>query len=702
MMLLRLFAFIVFAAPLAVNAQSLTGFSPATVEDQLACEARLQALPSSEAFRTHLRELTKEPHIGATPANDRVGAYIAEVMAAAGLTVTQYPYDVYLPSGKDTEIDVALVTPIRLPLNNQEYILSEDRFSSHPDLLQGWNAYSGSGDVTGEVVYANYGRKEDFEQLARMGISVQGKVVIARYGGNFRGFKAHYAEQYGAIGLVIYSDPANGGFTSGAPYPEGRQINASSVQRGSLLTLPYTGDPLTPFEPALPGDDTNRLDPADIADLHTIPVAPLPYGSAKEILSRMAGEVVPSGWRGGLPFAYRVTGGPDLTVRVRVDQPHGLRRATNVIGTVPGTEHPDEWVILGSHYDAWTFGAVDPLAGTAMLLTLAEALGELAANGCAPRRSIRIAHWDVEEYGIIGSTEWVEQFRDALTEGGVVYLNADAAASGPNFGGAASPSLKGLIEDATKVVMYPGSEQTIYDWWAERAARGGNDAPTLGNLGGGSDHVGFYTHIGVPSAGLSMSTSAPIYHSNYDTFAWYERFGDTDFVFGPALARLDGIIALRLANATLLPYDVARYATDLRRHATDLARRGEVASLPIGFDALMTSIDALDAATALFEERREAAVAAGLSGAEAAALNAQLIALEKAFIHQPGLQDRAWSRSLYASPDPFSGYASWMLPGLRYEIETTNGPGLEQWLAVYVQSVDALAEKIRTLSAALE
>ncbi|GAB5520506.1 MAG: transferrin receptor-like dimerization domain-containing protein [Rhodothermales bacterium] len=701
-MTLRLLLFLVFASPLLAHGQSLTGFAPNAIADQLACEARLQDLPASEAFRAHLQELTKEPHIGATPANDRVGDYIAQVMEAAGLTVTRYPYDVYLPSGKDTEIDVALVTPIRLPLNNQEYILPEDRFSSHPELLQGWNAFSGSGDVMGEVVYANYGRKEDFELLARMGISVQGKVVIARYGGNFRGYKAHYAEQYGAVGLVIYSDPANGGFTRGAPYPEGRQISESTIQRGSLLTLPYTGDPLTPFEPALPGDDTKRLKPEEIVDLHTIPVAPLPYGSAQEILSRMDGDIVPQGWQGGLPFSYRVTGGSDLTVRVRVDQPHGLRRATNIVGTVPGTDHPDEWVMLGSHYDAWNFGAVDPNGGTAMLLTLAETLGQLAENGCAPRRSIRIAHWDVEEFGIIGSAEWVEQFRDELTEGGVMYLNADAAVSGPNFGGSSSPSLKGLIEDATKAVMYPGTEQTLYEWWAARAQRGGNDTPSLGNLGGGSDHVGFYTHIGVPSAGLSMGGSSPIYHSNYDNFAWYERFGDKDFVFGPTLARLDGIIALRLANATLLPYDVVRYATDLRRHVTDLSRRGEIAGLSMGFDTLLSSIDALEAAATTFVARRDAAIAAGLSEASANQINAQLIALEKAFISEAGLQDRPWSRSLYASPDPFSGYASWMLPGLRYEIETRNGPGLEQWLRVYVQATDDLAENVRTLSAAME
>lgn len=688
-----------FAAPLC--AQSYTGFSSAGAQAQQACEAQLQALPTAAAFRAHLEQLTKEPHIGGTPANDRVGDYMATVMAEAGLTVDRYPYDVYLPDPQ-TEIDVALVTPIRLPLNNQEYVLKEDRFSDHPDLLPGWNAYSGSGDVTGEIVYANFGRREDFQRLEELGISVEGKIVIARYGGNFRGYKAKYAEAAGAIGLIIYTDPANGGYVSGPVYPEGRFASESTIQRGSLLTLDYTGDPLTPFEPALPrdGDVTvERLDPADVA-FHTIPVAPLPYGSAKEILGRMTGSAVPAGWQGGLPFTYRLTGGSDLTVHLSVHQDLDFRRATNVVGTLEGSEFPDEWIVLGAHYDAWGFGAVDPNGGTAMLLTLSEALGQLAEAGCRPRRTIKIAHWDVEEYGIIGSAEWVEQLHDELTANGVAYINADAAVSGGNFGSSSSPSLKTLIMEAAQAVAYPGQDETVYDHWLRRA--NGAAEPNIGNLGGGSDHVGFYTHIGVPSAGLSMSSSSPIYHSNYDTFAWYERFGDTEFIYGPTLARVDGVLALRLANADLLPYDVERYAVDLMGHVQALERHATNQGTSYTFSRLKSAITNLEAATEAYTAARGRQLQQGaFTSATQKRVNAMLIGLEKAFISEEGLQGRRWSRSLYASPDPFSGYASWMLPGLRYEVNEGDAASVAVWETTYVEAVADLQRRVEALTTAL-
>lgn len=682
-------------------AQQQSGFSPAGAAAQEACEAQLQTLPTAEAFRAHLEQLTKEPHIGGTPANDRVGDYMAEAMAAAGLTVDRYPYDVYLPD-PNTDIEIALVTPIRLPLNNQEYILAEDRFSNHPDLLPGWNAYSGSGDVTGEIVYANFGRREDFARLQELGISVEGKIVIARYGGNFRGYKAKYAEAAGAIGLIIFSDPANGGYVSGPVYPEGRYSNESTIQRGSLLTLDYTGDPLTPFEPALPTDGdvaVDRLDPSEVA-FHTIPVAPLPYGSAQEILKRMTGAPVPSGWQGGLPFTYRLTGGRDLTVRLQVEQDHGLRRATNIVGTVEGAEFPDEWIILGAHYDAWGFGAVDPNGGTAMLLTLADALGQLAESGCRPRRSIKIAHWDVEEYGIIGSAEWVEQLRDELTANGVAYINADAAVSGSNFGSSSSPSLKGIIQQATKAVTYPNSEETVFDHWLRRAR--GAAEPNMGNLGGGSDHVGFYTHIGIPSAGLSMSSSAPIYHSNYDSFAWFERFGDTEFIHGPALARVDGVLALRLANADLLPYDVPRYASDLASHISSLEEHAANRGISLTFSRLKEALTPLSHAAQAYVAARDQKLQQGaFTLAEQKQINALLRGLEKAFITDEGLQGRPWSRSLYASPDPFSGYASWMLPGLRYEVDEGDAASIAAWEAKYVAAVADLTRRIEAITAEL-
>ncbi|MFB6230313.1 MAG: M28 family peptidase [Salinibacter sp.] len=682
---------------------TLPGFTPSHAEQQRACEAQLADQPQSAPFRRHLKELTDEPHPAGTPANDRVRAYIDSVMGAAGLSTTEYPYDVYMPapeSAYDTE--VALVTPVRKPLNRQEFIHDEDRFSAHPDLRPAWNAYSGSGDITREVVYANYGRKKDFERLDSMGVNLDGKIVIARYGGNFRGYKAKYAEEYGAAGLLMYTDPADGGYTDGIPYPEGRYLSESMIQRGSILT-PLGGDPLTPNGPSLPVGakaDVDRLDPSE-ADLPEIPVTPLPHGSATEILERMAGEAVPNGWQGGLPFAYRVTGGPDLTVRLKVDQPKQLTRATNVVGTVRGTEHPNEWIILGSHFDAWTFGATDPNSGTAMLLTLAEALGSLADNGCRPDRSILIAHWDAEEYGILGSTEWVEQLEDSLQAGAVAYLNADGAVSGANFGGAAAPSLKGPLLNAARSVSYPGADDdttSVYDHLANRT----DDGDLLGNLGGGSDHVGFYTYAGVPSGSVGFSGNTPVYHSAYDNFAWYKRFADTSFVYGPALARVDGTLALRLANADVLPYDVPRYAEDLRSHVKSLAETAQAHGMDPSFAPLMKAIDTLDQAAATFVEARDARLADGPLP-DAAAVNETLLSLEQAFQYAEGMPFGDQYRSLYASPNPFNGYASWMLPGLRYPIET-DAPAatIERWTAVYRDAIETLTERVRTATAQVQ
>ncbi len=675
-----------------------TGFAPAKVEAQLACEARLIELPQPAQFREHLRMITAEPHPAGSAAQARVADYLAQVMDNAGLEVDRYPYDVYLPQLTD-DVIAEIVTPEQISLSNREAVLPEDRFSGHPDLLGGWNAFSGSGDVTSEVVYANFGRKEDFDRLAQLGVSVEGKIVIARYGGNYRGFKVKFAQAHGAVGVIMYSDPSSPGQSE---YPDGPGMNPTTIQRGSVLTLDWTGDPLTPFEPALPldsGAEVTRLDPAEVG-LHRIPVLPLGYGAASEILGRMQGDPVPEDWGGGLPLQYRLTGGSDLTIRVRVEQPKALTRAVNVVGTLRGSKLPEEWVIFGSHYDSWGFGAIDPNGGTAMLLTLAETLGQLAAENCRPRRSILIAHWDAEEYGIIGSTEWVEQFRQELTEKAVSYINADSAVWGSNFGASASPSLKGPIIEATRAVAYPGSDLSVYGWWTRES---GDEGPQMGNLGGGSDHVGFYAHIGVPSGSLGFSGSGGVYHSNYDNFAWYERFGDHDFVFGPTLVRVDGILALRLANATVLPYDVARYATDLKRHVRTLEDLAEEAGMSLHLLDLASAATVLQQQAKTYISARDAALIEHEFADELLRhINTMLIALEKAFVLPEGLQGRPWYRSLYASPDPFSGYASWMLPGLRYEIETGSPQGLESWESVYVNALQDLTSRVERLAQALK
>jgi N-acetylated-alpha-linked acidic dipeptidase len=657
------------------------------------CEARLQQLPTTAAFREHLRTITAEPHPTGSAAQLRVAQYLADAMRRAGLEVELAEYDVYLPQLDGLINEVQIVSPVRLRLQNQEPPLPEDPFTSHADLLPGWNAYSGSGDVTAGVVYANYGRKEDFEELDRLGISVAGQVVLARYGGNFRGYKVLFAEERGAAGVIMFNDPGIGELL---PYPEGPGMTPYTIQRGSVLTLPYTGDPLTPFEPALPLDGpvhVERLDPDSVA-FHTIPVLPIGWGAAREILERMTGDTVPTAWRSGIDVVHRHTGGDELAVRVHVQQRLDFTRAVNVIGTIRGTEFPDESIILGSHYDPWSFGAHDPNGGTAMLLVLAEALGTLAGEGCAPRRSIVIAHWDAEEYGIIGSTEWVEHHREALARNAVAYINADGAVTGAIFSASSSPSLKQPITDAAKAVRYPAGG-TVYEHWLRD-----REAPAIGNLGGGSDHVGFYTHVGVPSAGLSFGGANGIYHSNYDTFRFFETFSDTSFEHGAVLARVDGILALRLANADVIPYDIARYGLDIEQHATALEGLARDRGLNVRLDSLRAAARAFAAAAASYDvARAEFAPAENGRSAVLPAINAALIALEKAFIDDDGLQDRPWSRSLYASPDPFSGYASWMLPGIRYEIESGNAAGVVEWERRYVRALEELRTRVESLAA---
>ena len=678
-----------------LSAQDWNGYTPSSMEKQAQTEATFLKTVDFPKYREHLQKLTEKPHVAGTAANEEVAEYMATVMENAGMKVDFYPYDIYMSTSGGSS-SVELVTPYRRPLNQQENILDEDRFSSDPTLEKGWNAYSGSGDVTAAVVYANYGTKEDFERLAEMGVDVKGKIVIARYGRNFRGYKAKFAEQYGAAGLIMYTDPADSGYTKGLVYPEGYTYNESAIQRGSVLTLDYQGDPLTPFEPALPLDGkkkVQRMDPSETT-LHTIPVLPLPYGSAKEIIGNMKGKPVPQEWQGGLPYTYRLEGGDELTVRLYVDQPKEFVRVSNVVGTFKGTEYPDEWIILGCHYDAWAFGATDPNSGTAMLLSLSESIGKLVKSGNGPKRSILIAHWDAEEHGVIGSSEWVEQLKDELGAKAVAYLNFDGGVSGKNFGASSSPTLKNLVSEMAKKVDYPYSEKSLYDQW-----RGDKEEPTIGNLGGGSDHIGFYMHVGVPS--LSGGAGGPtLYHTNYDSFHFYETFVDPEFKMGGTIEQWTGLMTLRMANAELIPYDVERYAVDLEGHFAKAVEKikGFHAEFE-GFDQVDQSIATLEKNTQLLDEALANALSSGaLSKKEIKDINKQLIALEKSFIDEKGMYYGSWFKSLYASTDPFSGYASWILPGLEYEISLKSTDRLEEWDQRYASAISSLANKVLTLA----
>ena len=671
------------------------GYSSDSWNNQVKTEEIFSNKIDKSSFKKHLKKLTERPHVVGSEGNAEVIRYIGQVMDNAGFKVTNYPYDVYLPNKPGKSL-IEIVTPSRDVLNQKEDIIPGDPFTQDPELWKGWNAFSGSGDVTAEVVYANYGRKQDFEQLKELGVEVKGKIVIARYGGNFRGYKAKFAEANGAAGLIIFTDPQDSGFTRGLVYPEGPFYNSSTIQRGSLLTTDFTGDPLTPFEPALPLDGKKkikRLDPKD-AQLHTIPVTPIGYGEAQKILGQMQGNPVPSSWQGGLPFTYRLEGGSSLTVRLKVDQKIDFVRATNVIGMLKGSESPDEWIILGCHLDSWGFGATDPSSGTAMLLSLSETLGKLNDEGYRPKRSILIGHWDAEEHGVIGSTEWVEQMRDELSAKGVVYMNFDGAVSGKGFGASSAPTLKKLLVEASKDVKYPYTDQTLYEFWN----RNNQDEPPIGNLGGGSDHIAFYMHVGVPS--MSGGAGGPnVYHSNYDSFRFYERFVDPEFQMGAMVEHMAGLMTLRMANGDLIPYNLNRYASDLKMHISNAENKINLYNKGFdGFSSTSKAIQSLEQTSEKLTQKIQSYLAEGdFSKKELSNLNQQLIGLEKSFISDKGMYFGSWYRSLYASSDPFSGYAAWILPGLEYEIALKSSDRLEEWDSRYSEAVNSLNLKMNEL-----
>lgn len=671
------------------------GYSSGSWNNQIKIEKTFKSLIDNASFKKHLKKLTERPHVVGSEGNEEVIRYIGKTMEIAGLRITNYPYDVYLPNKPGNSL-IEIVTPARTVLNQKEDIIYDDPFTQNDELWKGWNAFSGSGDVTAEIVYANYGLKEDFETLESLGIDIKGKIVIARYGGNFRGYKAKFAEKNGAAGLIIYTDPKDSGFTKGLVYPDGPYYNSSTIQRGSLLTTNFTGDPLTPFEPALPLNGkkkVKRLDPKD-AQLHTIPVTPISYGEAEKILSQMTGQPVPQSWQGGLPFTYRIEGGKSLTVRLKVDQNIDFVRATNVVGMLKGIEAPDEWIILGCHLDSWGYGATDPSSGTAMLLSLSETLGKLKKSGYSPKRSILIAHWDAEEHGVIGSTEWVEELKDELKANGVIYMNFDGAVSGKGFGASSAPTLKKLLIETSKNVKYPYTDQTLYEFWNKNNL----NEPPIGNLGGGSDHIAFYMHIGVPS--MSGGAGGPnLYHSNYDSFRFYEKFVDPEFKMGPMVEHMAGLMTLRMANADLIPYNLNRYSQDLKMHFKNAIEKIKNFNENFeGFKSTNSAILRLDETSRILTSKIKSYLEnENISKRDLKKLNKQLIALEKSFISDEGMYFGSWYKSIYASSDPFSGYGAWILPGLEYEIALNSSERLDEWDFRYANAINSLELKMKNL-----
>jgi len=700
------------AAAVLVSCQS-TG-AETVVEEDLATEAPapapadlvrdLAAAVDRDALAALHEAVASRPHPAGSPGDLALVDWLAAYFDDLGLEVEVQPFWALLSYPQSAELE--LVSPERLRLPLAEQVLDEDPYSGHPELDFGWNAYAASADVQAEVVYANYGRLEDFRELERLGVDCTGKIVLARYGGNYRGYKAKYAEEAGAAGLVIFTDPRDAGWGRGLSWPEGGWANGSSVQRGSILTLPYYGDPTTPGAPSTA--DAERVDLASIG-LPTIPVQPIGWDAAEQILERMRGPEAPQAWQGGLPMRYRLTGGSHLRLRLAIEQERRIARTANVVATLRGREAPEQRVVLGSHHDAWTFGAADPCAGLICVLEAARAWSEAANTGVRPRRSISFACWGAEEYGIIGSVEWIESGLAALRENGVAYLNLDMAAMGMNLSASASPSLHRVLADAAALVELEDGGDALTAWLERSPARDGDDLPAMGDLGGGSDHAGFVAHAGLPSAAVSAGGAQGVsYHSVYDDLAWYREVVGADYASADLVTRMVLSTSALLGEAPVVPLDPARFGPESQRHLLDLSRRGRAT----GAFARVDEEDADEALDPVLVPLAEALAAHGervtrlfarldergpLDDARRLELNALLVRWERAWLDPAGLPGRPWHQNLFAATDETSGYAAWMLPALRWAVEQGDATAVEAQLAAYDRVLARLDANARAL-----
>ncbi len=534
-------------------------FGPAVRLSAQSFERRLLAMPDSASMRAMSRDLTRLPHMAGTPAQAVTRDYVIEKLRSWGLESWTKEYTVYLPQ---PEIVAAWVIArpgaAAVPLALREPPVAGNPVTQGPQVPP-FNGYTGDGDVTADVVYVNYGLIEDYQTLDSLGVSVRGKIAVARYGRSFRGIKAREAERHGATGLIIYSDPQVDGYFRGDVYPRGPMRPWGGIQRGSVLN--FNGDPTTPGYPSLPGA---RRVPEESLPIPRIPVLPMSYGNARRLLEPLAGPSVPQAWQGALPFRYHVGPGP-VRARLRVQTERGARAMHPIwdtFGMVRGARYPDEWIVVGAHRDAWSPGARDNISGTVSVLEAARAFAAVARQGLRPARTVIFATWDAEEWGLTGSTEWVEEMEDSLLAHAVAYINEDGTFSGSTFSGAASPSLKPLVREAAKAVPDPRGPGTVYDVWLRRN-KGDTTDLTLGNLGGGSDFAGFYHHLGIPAGGIGFDAPDGIYHSMYDSYDWMSRFGDPGYRAHRAGAQLVAVMAARLANAELLPYDYVAFGTEL-------------------------------------------------------------------------------------------------------------------------------------------
>ncbi len=662
-------SFVVAAPAVAQQSASTPGYSAANATAERAVEAQAIARPDAARARLHSRILSAETHVAGTPAQERTRDYVIAQMKAMGLETEVREYDVFIPH--PTSVQVWRVSPRPKALQ-----LAEPRVSGDPSSAL-WqyptvNGHSGAGDVTGDIIYVNYGLIEDYALLDSLGVSVKGKIAVARYGRSFRGIKAREAEKHGATALLIYSDPQQDGYVTGDVYPKGPMRNKDGVQRGSVFN--GAGDPATPGYPSIAG--APRLTPERMTIPH-IPVVPLSYGNASELLDGLGGRDVPQGWQGGLPFRYHVGPGP-LKARVRVVDDRatkGTKPIFDTFGVVRGSEFPDEIVMVGGHRDGWGPGTSDNVSGTVSVLEAARAVSDAVKAGHRPKRTIVFATWDAEEWGLMGSSEYVEDDSLRLMKGGVAYLNQDVAASGARFGGGGSPSLRATLRDIARSVPDPSGKGSVYAEWRRFSAVADTAEPAMGDPGGGSDFAGFYNHLGIPIADWGFGGAGGVYHSQYDDFTWMTRFGDSTFAYHATAARIGAAMLLRLANADILPYDYVEFARTMQRYLPAVDRALGARKWGGSTTALRAAIGRMEQEAGAFASARDAMLATGAPTRERRlAVNTALLQVERALARPQGLRTRPWYRNLIYVADEDNGYANMVFPSVNEAIRANDEP----------------------------
>ncbi|HET8691241.1 MAG TPA: transferrin receptor-like dimerization domain-containing protein [Steroidobacteraceae bacterium] len=731
---------------------TMTGFTASGAAEQRALEARFDAALDPADLRAWMQTLAAGPnHVGA-PHNRENAEYVRDLFREWGWKAEIERFDVLYPTPKRTSLEMVAPTAFKAAL--AEPPVAGDASTAKPGALPPYNIYGADGDVTAELVYVNQGMPDDYAELARRGVEVKGKIVIARYGGGWRGLKPKLAYEHGAVGCLIYSDPKNDGYGVGETYPEGGWRPPEGVQRGSVADMPiYSGDPLTPGVGAT--KDAKRLPLAEAKTLLKIPVMPISYADAKPLLEALAGPVAPEAWRGALPITYRIGPGP-ARVHMTIESEWSLKTLYNVIAKIGGTEHPDEWIVRGNHRDGWTFGAWDPLSGHVAELAEAKAIGALLEGGWKPRRTIVYASWDGEEAGLLGSTEWAEAHANELRKKAVLYLNSDTNTRGFLQAGG-SHSLQRFVNEVAADVPDPQTKVTVRerlraqlrvagygeakDEDRRKAAKvaGGGDIP-LDALGSGSDFTPFMQHLGIASLDLSYGgedDQGGVYHSLYDTFEHYLRFGDPDFAYGVAEAKTAGRTVLRMANAPVLPLEFGSFAAAVKEYRDELGklvedRRKNAAALaalldsrafelaadptrPLGpperipevatldFAPLDAAIARLAKSAAAYDAARARVDAgtASLDARERTKLNALLQGLEQALTDPQGLPGREWYRHLIYAPGLLTGYGVKTLPGVREAAEDDRWDEANRYVGITAAALAAYCDRLDEATALL-